>query len=113
MADNSFFMMIYKHLAHNVNMHVDSRGFDMIMSMISKIIASDITFSGGKKKKKELETLWKCMQMICEYVHSSDCNQIVIFKSIMSIAQSNVSSKKKKMLLCVNKFSKCKHISKR
>lgn len=36
--------------------------------------------------------------MTCEYVHSSDCNQSFIFKSIMSIAQSNVSSKKKAVL---------------
>lgn len=48
--------------------------------------------------------------MFYGYAHewSSDSNHIVIFKSIMSIAQSNMSSK---TVACVNKCNNCKHIS--
>lgn len=43
------------------------------------------------------------------YKWGSGCSRIVIFKSIMSIAQSNMSSKK--MLAYLNKCSNCKHTS--
>lgn len=60
--------------------------------MMTKVIVSDMKFV---KKKDYAETLCKYMEMIYEFTHkwSLDCSRIVIFESIMSIAQSNKSVK--------------------